>query len=193
MTLQAIRRLPQRWSPFYASEIAAKLAESLYTLKISEGYEKIVAYFASADWNNSRDQEFFRKIDSLSKYKSEIIEAYYLALIRLPPNEGFTLGGACSMFHRRRGLFGDRDEPRFVGGVLSAVTRIEQEKANFFGKDVTRHNCETTLVSQLLDDRLREAFLTSLLDQLSRDERRTLDPFLAAITPPVADVIAQFS
>ena len=192
LLLQATRRLTPNWPPIYEGEIVAALTDALYALNISEGYEKIAAYFASADWNTRRDQGFFGKIQSRVKHKSELIETYYLALMRMQPNRYFYLGEACSMFVSGRGPLAGRREPRFLRGALAAVTRIEQEKADFLNKEPMRLSCEKALVSQLLDGKSRQAFLASHLEQLSQDERRVLDRFLATTAPPVADVVAQF-
>lgn len=216
-TLEEIRRLSPGDRTDAQAGMAAALAEALYALKTTEGYEKIARYFASADWNSRRDQTGFHNIALYGGERSgELTETFYLALSLMPASD--LLGRACSAFNRIHDRSVVRDEPRFIHGVLSALVRLEhresepartpivpgtQEQGVRAGvilrqagprQNYAKDSCEKTLLSQLLDEKMRQAFLASFLDQLSADERHILDRFLAKIAPPPdAEVIDQLT
>lgn len=186
-TLQQIRALSPRIPPIREARIAAALAEALYASKASEGFEKIAAYFAGADWSTHRDQSFFNILDAEVEDKSPLAEVYYLALTRLPLSAGFPVGQACRVVRDSLGLSVASQEPRFVHGVLAALARIERVTA-FPDRDLVVLNCEAALQSLLLGDGARDAFLASYRDRLSPGERQILDRFLAKIVPEPKDV-----
>lgn len=185
--LDETRRLSPDQSPEYRASVAVALAEVLYALKITEGYDKIARYFAAADWNTRRDQEFFGGIAAYGYHRSEMTETFYLALLQLPASD--RLARACAAFNRINNRLVVRDEPRFIRAVLTALARLQQEKSVH-----AQDSCEKTLLSQLYDDTMRQAFQASLGEQLSAEERRILDRFLAKIaSPPDADVVEQLT
>jgi len=201
-TLKRISSLPYHKTEFEEeARIAAALAGGLHSLKIPDGYQEIARYFASVDWSDPNHLAFFDRIVAHASRRSELTETFYLALTRMPASH--YLGRVCSVFNR--GFEPVREEPRFLREVVSAISRLEQEKP---AKDYTRQprgdtqdiiivmeldepaknyakeSCEKTFLSQLLDEKMREAFLASFLDQLSANEQRILQTFLAKIAPP---------
>lgn len=192
-TLQEVRNLKPVHLPTSQAEIAIALAEGLYTLKNNEGYKKIQDYFASADWNTRRDQEFLDAVAARGYNRTELTETFFIGLAKIPASGGSVLGRACSMFNRMNDRWVVRDAPRFIYGVVSAISRLEQEKIVTHITTYNKKTCEETLLSQLLDERMREAFLTTYHGKLTNNERHILDRFLAKISPPSdEDVVKQF-
>lgn len=113
------------------------------------------------------------------------------------------------MFHRMNDTGIIRDEPRFIHGILSALSRIDYEEKELMKKyekheDLKKEvksrslyikkGCEETLLSQLLDEKMRQAFLISFLGKLSADEKRILDRFFVKIAPPhVEEAVEQIT
>lgn len=208
-TLQETLSLKPDDSAFDQGRIAAALAEALDIMKNKEGYKKIEEYFANIDWNIPRDLWFFDSIAAHGAQRSELTETFYLALTRMPASAGSPFSRACSMFHRMSDTWIVRDEPRFIHGILSALSRIEHEAKELMKKyekheDLKKEiknrslylkeTCEETLLSQLLDEKMRLGFLKSFHDKLSADERRILDSFLVKIAPPPEkDVVDQLT
>lgn len=192
-TLREARNLKPDDNSFSQAEIVAGIAEALYVMKNKEGYKMIEDYFIHANWNTWRDQWFFEGIATHGYYRSELTETFYLAINRLPATAGNHLSRACSVFHRIGDSWVVRDEPRFIYGVLSALSRLELEK-RIPKENYVKKSCEETLLSQLLDEKMRRGFLTSFQEKLSVDEGRILDRFLTKIARPhEADIVGQFS
>lgn len=182
-TLQETKRLKPDHPPTNQADIVVALAEALYVLKGENGYKNIATYFESADWNTRRDQWFFDRIAVHSMIRPEMTETFYLALTRMPASAGVILGTACMTFNRVSDTFIIRDDPRFIRGVISALVRLEQWR-EVPNKEAAISSCEKTLLSQLLDVKMKEAFLISYKAKLISDEQRILNRFLAKIEPP---------
>lgn len=193
-TLQEVRKLkPDIYSPMNHAEIVMALTDTLFSLKNTMGYKKIEEYFTHADWNNRRDQEFLDAVAARGYNRTELTETFFIGLAKIPASGGSVLGRACSMFNRMNDRWVVRDAPRFIYGVVYAISRLEQEKSVTHVTTYNKKTCEETLLSQLLDERMREAFLTTYHGKLTNNERHILDRFLAKITPPSdEDVVKQF-
>lgn len=191
-TLQEVRELkPDMYSLLNHAEIVTALADTLFSLKDTMGYKKIEEYFTRADWSTRRDQEFFDAIAARGYNRPELTETFFMGLAKIPASGGSALGRACSMFHRMNDRWVIRDAPRFTYGVISAISRLEQEKNVTHVTTYNKKTCEETLLSQLLDERMREAFLTTYHGKLTNNERYILDRFLAKITPPSDEEVAK--
>jgi hypothetical protein len=197
-TLKEVHKLkPDSYSPLNHAEIVMALTDALFSLKNTTGYKKIEEYFNRADWNTRRDQEFFDAIAARGYHRPELTETFFIGLTKIPASGGSVLGRACSMFHRMNDRWVVRNAPQFIYGVVSAISRLEQEKNVTHITTYNKKTCEETLLSQLLDERMREAFLTTYLDKLTSNERQILNHFLNRITPPpdeevVRQIVAAF-
>ncbi len=191
--LEETRALKPTSTPTEQGRIAVVLAEALYKLKSMEGYRKIKNYFDSADWHTHRDQEFFDSIAAHGYNRAELTETFYLALTKIPPGSS-TFGRACSVFHRMGDMLVIRDDPKFIQGVLGALSRLEQTEDTSWIKNWVKERCEETLMSQLLDKEMREKFMNAFNGKLSSEEQHILDRFTEKITPsPDVDVIKQLT
>ena len=179
-TLQETGALRPKIGPTNQAVIVAALAEALHRLKIDDGYDKLADYFYSADWNTWRDQWFFDRVAAHTFTRPEMTGTFLRALTRMPASAGTILGTACTVFNRISDDFVIRDDPNFIQGVLSALTRLEQGR-KVPNRKAAISMCEKTLLSQLLKVKMREAFLASYLDKLTPDQQRILDRFMTRI------------